>query len=61
MFQANGPKTESSAVILICDNSDFKLKLIQNDMKRHYTLIKGKASLRGHYNSKYLCIIQNNS
>ena len=41
-FQANGPKNQASAAILISNKIDFQPKLIKRDGEGHFILIKGK-------------------
>jgi hypothetical protein len=42
LSQANGPKKQAGAAILIANKIDFKPKLIKRDGEGHYILINGK-------------------
>ena len=42
IFQANDPKKQAAVAILISNKIDFQPKVIKNDQKRHFILIRGK-------------------
>jgi exonuclease III len=42
IFLANGPKKQVGVVFLTSNKINFQPKVIKKDMKRHFTLVKGK-------------------
>lgn len=47
IFQANGPKMQVNATMLISEkNIDFNLKSIKRDSEGHYILMKEKKSTK---------------
>jgi hypothetical protein len=45
-FQANGPKKQAGAVILISNKINFQPKVIKTDEEGYSILIKGKKSTK---------------
>jgi hypothetical protein len=46
IFQANGSKKQAGVAILILNKIDFQPKVTKKDKEGHFTLIKGKKSIK---------------
>ena len=42
IFQANEPEKQTGAAILVCNEVEFKSKLIKRNRETHFVLIKGR-------------------